>query len=325
MALITQSEFARLKRRRDMKGKIFYGLCLMAVLISLGMLGVLLFDIISDGFSRLSWNFIVRELAIDLEWPFIHIDWAGPSRNAEQAGIGVALLGSIFVVGIAGITSFVLGVATAVYLEEYAQRSKFAQIARINIANLAGVPSIVYGLLGYGIFVRLMELGPVILAGGFTLALLVLPIIIVASSEAIRAVPSSLRGRGLRARRHPLAGRAASGPAPGVPRYTHRRHPGRQPGFGRNGASDCNGRADFRAFPSRRPAEPFYRAAHPDSQLAAASSGGVSRCGGGRHHRPADTPVNDERSGRFPAQQVPKPARRIVPCWSPNSSSGPRN
>ena len=196
MALITQSEFARLKRRRDMKGKIFYGLCLMAVLISLGMLGVLLFDIISDGFSRLSWNFIVRELAFDLEWPFIHIDWAGPSRNAEQAGIGVALLGSIFVVGIAGITSFVLGVATAVYLEEYAQRSKFAQIARINIANLAGVPSIVYGLLGYGIFVRLMELGPVILAGGFTLALLVLPIIIVASSEAIRAVPSSLREGG---------------------------------------------------------------------------------------------------------------------------------
>ena len=196
MALITQSEFARLKRRRDMKGRIFYGLCLTAVLISLGMLGVLLFDITSDGFSRLRWDFIVRELAFDLQWPFIHIEWAGTSRHAEKAGIGVALLGSIFVVGIAGITSFVLGVAAAVYLEEYAQRSKFAQIARINIANLAGVPSIVYGLLGLGIFVRLMELGPVILAGGFTLALLVLPIIIVASSEAIRAVPSSLREGG---------------------------------------------------------------------------------------------------------------------------------
>ena len=216
MALITQSDFARLKRRREIKGRIFYGLCLLAVLISLGMLGVLLFDITSDGFSRLSWDFIVKDLEFDLpikevafdlrwpfihlelagQWPFIHIDWAGPSRKAEEAGIGVALLGSIYVVGIAGITSFVLGVAAAVYLEEYAQRSRFAQIARINIANLAGVPSVVYGLLGLGIFVRMMEMGPVILAGGFTLALLVLPIIIVAASEAIRAVPSSLREGG---------------------------------------------------------------------------------------------------------------------------------
>ncbi len=196
MALITQSEFARQKRQREIKGKIFYGLCLLAVLISLGMLGVLLFDITSDGFSRLSWDFIIKKFEIDLQWPFLHIEWAGPSRKAEQAGIGVALLGSVYVVGIAGITSFVLGVAAAVYLEEYAQRSRFAQIARVNIANLAGVPSIVYGLLGLGIFVRMMELGPVIVAGGFTLALLVLPIIIVASSEAIRAVPSSLREGG---------------------------------------------------------------------------------------------------------------------------------
>ena len=180
MALMTQREFARLKRRRELKGKIFYGLCLGAVLVSLSMLGVLLFQLASDGYSRVNWSFIT----------------SFPSRHPEQAGIHAALLGSIYVVGIGGIVSFTLGVAAAVYLEEYAQRSKFAQLARINIANLAGVPSIVYGLLGLEIFVRVMELGRSVMAGGLTLALLVLPIIIVASSEAIRAVPSSLREGG---------------------------------------------------------------------------------------------------------------------------------
>jgi len=180
VALMTQREFARLKRRRELKGKIFYGLCLGAVLVSLSMLGVLLFQLSSDGYSRVNWSFIT----------------SFPSRHPEQAGIHAALLGSIYVVGIGGIVSFTLGVAAAVYLEEYAQRSKFAQLARINIANLAGVPSIVYGLLGLEIFVRVMELGRSVMAGGLTLALLVLPIIIVASSEAIRAVPSSLREGG---------------------------------------------------------------------------------------------------------------------------------
>ncbi len=163
-----------------MKGRIFYGLCLMAVCISLGMLAILLIYLGSKGYAGIDWSFITSL----------------SSYKPEKAGIKAALLGSIYVVGITGITSFVLGVASAVYLEEYAQRSKFAQLARINIANLAGVPSVVYGLLGVEIFVRMMELGRSVLAGGFTLALLVLPIIIVASSEAIRAVPSSLREGG---------------------------------------------------------------------------------------------------------------------------------
>ena len=180
MAVISQSEFARLKQRRVMKGRIFYGLCLLAVLISLAMLAVLLVYLGSQGYSRVSWDFITS-LA---------------SRHPERAGILAALLGSIYVVGITGITSFVLGVASAVYLEEYAHRSRFAQLARINIANLAGVPSVVYGILGVEIFVQVMGLGRSVLAGGFTLALLALPIIIVASSEAIRAVPSSLREGG---------------------------------------------------------------------------------------------------------------------------------
>ena len=180
MALMTQREFAEVKARRVWRGRAFFALCLLAVCIALGMLGVLLVYVGLQGYSRVNWDFLTSY----------------PSRFPERAGIKAALFGSIYVVGITGITSFVLGVATAVYLEEYAQRSRFAQIARINIANLAGVPSIVYGLLGLEIFVRMMELGRSVLAGGFTLALLVLPIIIVASSEAIRAVPSSLREGG---------------------------------------------------------------------------------------------------------------------------------
>ena len=187
MALMTQGEFARVKAIRVWKGRAFFALCLLAVSISLAMLGVLLVYLGSQGYSRVSWDFLT----------------SFPSRFPERAGIQAALLGSIYVVGIAGMVSFLLGVSAAVYLEEYAQRSKFAQIAKINIANLAGVPSIVYGLLGLEIFVRMMDLGRSVLAGGFTLALLVLPIIIVASSEAIRAVPSSLRegGYGLGATR----------------------------------------------------------------------------------------------------------------------------
>ena len=180
MALITQSEFARLKRKRETKGRIFYALCLAAVLISLAMLAVLLSKIGLDGYSRINWDFLT----------------SFPSRHPEKAGILPALVGSVYVVGIAGVTSFVLGVSAAIYLEEYAHRSRFAQAARINIANLAGVPSVVYGLLGLEIFVRVMELERSVLAGGLTLALLVLPLIIVASGEAIRAVPSSLREGG---------------------------------------------------------------------------------------------------------------------------------
>ena len=180
MALITQSEFARLKRKRDSKGRIFYAFCLAAVLISLTMLGVLLSKIGLDGYSRVNWSFLTSYA----------------SRHPELSGILAPLVGSIYVVGIAGVTSFVLGVGAAVYLEEYAHRSRFAQAARINIANLAGVPSVVYGLLGLEIFVRAMGLHRSVLAGGLTLALLVLPLIIVASGEAIRAVPSSLREGG---------------------------------------------------------------------------------------------------------------------------------
>ena len=177
MAVIPQSEFQRRQARRKWMGRAFHGLCLLSVCIALGMLAVLLIYLLQQGVTGIDWSFLT----------------SFPSRHPDKAGIKPAMLGSIYVVLVAGVVSFTLGVATALFLEEYATRSKFAKIAKINIANLAGVPSIVYGILGLQIFVHSMHLGNSVLAGGFTLALLVLPIVIVAASEAVRAVPPSLR------------------------------------------------------------------------------------------------------------------------------------
>lgn len=180
MAVITQTDFRRQLNRRKLKGQIFYGLCLLAVVIALAMLAALLYNVLSQGLTRLSWDFLS----------------SFPSRFPDRAGIQAALLGSVYVVGLAGSLAFILGVGAAIYLEEYSTRSWFARIIQVNIANLAGVPSIVYGILGLEIFVRIMDLGKSVLAGGLTLALLVLPIVIIAAQEAIRAVPPSLREGG---------------------------------------------------------------------------------------------------------------------------------
>ncbi|MEC9446333.1 MAG: phosphate ABC transporter permease PstA, partial [Chloroflexota bacterium] len=177
MAVISQTEFQRRKARRKWLGRVFHGLCLLSVTVALGALVVLLIYLVVQGVTRIDWSFLT----------------SFASRYPEQAGIKAAMLGSIYVVIVAGAVAFTLGVATALYLEEYAARSTFARIAKINISNLAGVPSIVYGLLGLQIFVHSLHLGKSVLAGGFTLALLVLPIVIVAAGEAVRSVPPSLR------------------------------------------------------------------------------------------------------------------------------------
>ena len=180
MAIISQGEFRRRMKRRKIEGHIFHALCLIAILIGLGMLAALLINILSEGLTRVNWSFIT----------------SFPSRHPEQAGIRAALLGSIYVVALAGILAFTFGVGAAIYLEEYAARNWLARIIQINIANLAGVPSIVYGILGLEIFVRYLALCKSVLAGSLTLGLLVLPIVIIAAEEAIRAVPPSIREGG---------------------------------------------------------------------------------------------------------------------------------
>jgi phosphate transport system permease protein len=157
--------------------KLLAGFGLLAMLLGLIALGALLFDILRDGTGRLSWQFLTSY----------------PSRRPADAGILPALVGSFFVIGLTAAIAIPLGVAAAVHLEEYGVRGRLSRIIEINISNLAGVPSIIYGLLGLGLFVRIMGMGRSVLAGACTLALLVLPVVILSTREALRAVPGSLR------------------------------------------------------------------------------------------------------------------------------------
>ena len=156
---------------------IFVSLCLGAIALPLIVLLVLIGDVVMDGAQRIGWDFLTSY----------------PSRKPELAGILPALVGSVYVIGLTGIIALPLGVGAAIYLEEYGTDSWLAQIIEINIANLAGVPSIIYGLLGLELFVRASGMGRSVIAGACTMALLVLPIIIIASREALRTVPFSLR------------------------------------------------------------------------------------------------------------------------------------
>ncbi len=150
---------------------------LLVTLLALASLAALLIDVMRDGFGRLSWEFLTSY----------------PSRRAAAAGILPALAGSIFVIGLTALLAIPFGVAAAIHLEEYGGRGRLSHAIEINIANLAGVPSIIYGLLGLGLFVRMLHMGRSVLAGACILALLVLPVVILATREALRAVPKSLR------------------------------------------------------------------------------------------------------------------------------------
>lgn len=150
---------------------------LLTLVLALAALALLLFNVAAGGLSRLSWQFLTSY----------------PSRRPSAAGILPALVGSIYVMGLTSLMAVPIGLASAIYLEEYGTRSRVARLVELNIANLAGVPSIIYGLLGLGVFVRGFGWQRSVLAGSATLALLVLPVVILATREALRAVPPSLR------------------------------------------------------------------------------------------------------------------------------------
>ena len=165
------------RKARDRRGRIFRRLCLAAVWFSGLTLVVLLVKVTADGVPWLSADFLKNY----------------PSRIPARAGIRSAILGTLWMMGLTAAASFPLGVGASIYLEEYAPRNWFTRLLQTNISNLAGVPSIVYGILGLTVFVRVFALGRSVLAGALTLALLILPVVIIASQEAIRAVPPSLR------------------------------------------------------------------------------------------------------------------------------------
>jgi phosphate transport system permease protein len=171
-------------QRVDTRGLVFQLLLLLALLISLLFLVVLLYEVIQGGisvFTERGVGFLTARLSV---------------VTAATAGVGQAITGSLFMALFVILIAFPIGIGAAVYVEEYARDTRVNRFININIRNLAGVPAIVYGLLGLTIFVKLMSLGSVMLAGGLTLAVLVLPIVIITSAEALRAVPQSIREAG---------------------------------------------------------------------------------------------------------------------------------
>jgi len=164
-------------RRRRLMGRAFAWLCGLATSVGVAALAVLLVDLLIDGLPRLNYAFLT----------------SFASRFPERAGVKAALAGSVWILGLTTLIAFPLSVAAAIYLEEYAPRGWVTKAIQTNIANLAGVPSIVYGILGLALFVRALGLGRSVISGALTLALLIMPVIIMAAQEAIRAVPSTIR------------------------------------------------------------------------------------------------------------------------------------
>ena len=158
-------------------GTIFYIILLCAALAGVVLLAVLLADVFEQGISWLNFRFVT----------------SFPSRFPQQAGIKAALWGTVWLVGLTALFAIPVGIGAAIYLEEYARRNWINTLIEINIANLAGTPSIVYGILGLSIFVRWLGLGRSVLSGALTMSLLVLPVTIIASREALRSVPNSIR------------------------------------------------------------------------------------------------------------------------------------
>jgi phosphate transport system permease protein len=168
---------SRARRRGAWGDRLLHAAGLLVLLLALAALAALIVVIVRDGAARLSWGFLT----------------SFPSRDPARAGVLPALVGSLLVMALTALFALPTGVAAAVYLEEYGPQGRWARLLEVTIANLAGVPSIIYGLLGLGLFVRALGLGRSLIAGAATLALLVLPVVILSTREALRAVPATLR------------------------------------------------------------------------------------------------------------------------------------
>lgn len=167
---------------RRWKERVFVGAFLAAIGVALGMLAVLLGSILQAAWPRLT--------------PALVLNFANTTSPAT-AGYSAAIVGTLWVVGLTLLFSLPLGIAAGVYLEEYAPKGRISRVLQAGVTNLAGVPSVVFGLLGLAVFVRLFGLGPVVLAGALTLTMLVFPYVVITTQEAVRAVPHSIRDAAL--------------------------------------------------------------------------------------------------------------------------------
>ena len=177
MTTVDQGMFAGDVKRRRRRSDYFGRACAALTWSGIVLLVVLITHVLLQGISWLDLDFLNNP----------------PSRHPEKAGLMPAIWGTLWMIGLTATFSIPIGVAAAVYLEEYSTPSRFTRLIELNISNLAGVPSIVYGILGLAIFVRWIGFGRSLIAGSLTMSLLILPVVIIASREAIRAVPNSLR------------------------------------------------------------------------------------------------------------------------------------
>jgi len=176
-AHLTLEEIRKGLSWRKQLDKVFIAIGMALLFGCLAILAILFFDLVRDGSSRFGWDFFT----------------SFPSRKAENAGILSAAVGTMLIMVVTALVALPVGVAAAIYLEEYAPKNWFTGIIEINVTNLAGVPSIIYGLLALGLFVYQFNFGQSVLTAGLTLALLILPIVIVATRESLRAVPKAIR------------------------------------------------------------------------------------------------------------------------------------
>ncbi|MFQ5423756.1 MAG: phosphate ABC transporter permease PstA [Phycisphaerae bacterium] len=167
----------RLNRRRHV-GRLFAGLFIIMTFFGMAVLSILIYRIVQDGWPWLSWKLIHN-------FPSVLFP--------REAGVKSALWGTLWMIALTILFAVPTGIGAAVYLEEFAPKHAFVRLIQINIANLAGVPSIVYGMLGLAVFVRFMEMGRSVLAGAMTMSLLILPVIVIASQQALAAVPQTMR------------------------------------------------------------------------------------------------------------------------------------
>jgi phosphate transport system permease protein len=170
-------EAVRRRRREVLMEWLFLVSAWVALLLTISILLAILGKLFADGLTRINWQFLT----------------SFPSRRPEEAGIFSAWVGTLYVMFLTAAIALPLGIGAAIYLEEFASRHWFTHLVELNINNLAGIPAIIYGLLGLQVFVRWFRMGESVLAGACTLAIMSLPVIIVASREALRAVPVSIR------------------------------------------------------------------------------------------------------------------------------------
>ncbi len=170
--------------RKRLIGRVFVAICFASTLVGIVALVALIADVLYESWGWVTWEFLTYPPSQVVE---------NFMPDARGAGIYPAIVGSVFLIALTAVFTIFLGVGAAVYLEEYAAESRLKSFIEANIANLAGVPSIVYGLLGLAIFVRAVQMGSSLIAGALTLTLLILPIVIVSTQEALRAVPDSQR------------------------------------------------------------------------------------------------------------------------------------